>query len=142
MAVMGRRYVVASGIAVLCVAVVLFFFLDFRGNLDRGNFEVLRTVKNSDNKIAIVARRTDSEAMSSDLYFVFVGDHVYSPKELRLAVHRTHMIFRADRDGLDVRWAGPQQLIIECKNCEITKDDIDEQRFRSGNISVQYLNFP
>jgi hypothetical protein len=141
-AVKGRRYVVASGIALLCVAVGLFFFLDFRGNLDRGNFEVLRTVKNSENSIAIVAKRSDHEALSGDWYFVFVADHVYSPKELRLAVHRTHMIFRADRDGLDVRWAGPQELVIECKDCGITKGDIDEQQFSSGNVSVRYLNFP
>ena len=142
MAVMRKRYVVASGIALLCLSVALFFFLDFRGNLDRGNFEVLRTVKNSEDKIAIVAKRSDDEALNGDWYFVFVADHVYSPKELRLAVHRTHMIFRADRDGLDVRWAGPQELVIECKDCGITKDDIDEQQVRSGSISVRYLNFP
>jgi hypothetical protein len=34
--------------------------------------------------------------MNSDWYFLFVADHVYSLKELRLAVHRTHMIFRAE----------------------------------------------
>jgi hypothetical protein len=84
-AVMGRRYVVASGIALLCLAVALLFFLDFRGNLDHGNFEVLRTVKNSENKIAIVAKRSDDEALSGDWYFVLVADHVYSHKELRLA---------------------------------------------------------
>jgi hypothetical protein len=65
-AVMGRRYVVASGIVLLTLAVVLFFFLDFRGNLDRGRFEVLPTVKNSENSIAIVAKRSDGQAMSGD----------------------------------------------------------------------------
>jgi hypothetical protein len=32
-AVTGRRYAVASGIVLLSLAVVLFFFLDFRGYL-------------------------------------------------------------------------------------------------------------
>ena len=92
MTVKGSRYVVA--LALLCFAIGLFFFLDFRGNLDRGNFEVLRTVKNSEDRIAIVAKRSDHEAMSGDQYFVFVADHVYSPKELRLALHRSPMIFQ------------------------------------------------
>jgi hypothetical protein len=141
-AVKGRRYVVASGIALVCVAVGLFFFLDFRGNLDRGNFEVLRTVKNSENSIAIVAKRSDHEAMSGDQYFVFVADHIYSPKELRLALHRSHMIFNADRDGLNVYWSSPHDLVINCDSCGINKDDVNEQQFSSGNVSVRYLNFP
>jgi hypothetical protein len=99
-AVMRIRYVVASGIVLLCLAVVLFFFLDFRGNLDPGRFEVLRTARNSENIIAIVAKRSDDQAMSGDQYFVFVADHVYSPTELRAALHPSHMIFNADRDGL------------------------------------------
>ena len=142
MAIKGRQYVVASGIALLCFAVGLFFFLDFRGNLDRGNFEVLRTVRNSENRIAIVAKRSDHEAMSGDQYFVFVADHVYSPKELRLALHRSPMIFDADRDGLNVYWSGPHNLVIECDSCGITKDNVDEQQFSSGDISVRYVNFP
>jgi hypothetical protein len=97
---MRIRYVVASGIVLLCLAVVLFFFLDFRGNLDPGRFEVLRTARNSENIIAIVAKRSDDQAMSGDQYFVFVADHVYSPTELRAALHPSHMIFNADRDGL------------------------------------------
>jgi hypothetical protein len=141
-AVMGRRYVVASGIVLLCLAVVLFFFLDFRGNLDRGRFEILRTVKNTENIIAIVAKRSDDQAMSGDQYFVFLADHVYSPTELRSALHRSHLIFNADRDGLKVDWRGPHDLVIECDSCGITKEGVNEQQFSSGNIKIQYLNFP
>jgi len=137
-----RHYIIASGIALFCLAVSLFFFLDFRGNLDPGKFEVLRTTKNSENKIAIVAKRSDHQAMNGDEYFVFVADHIYSPKELRLALHRSPMIFDAADDGLDVRWAGPRELVIECKDCGITKSRINEQLFSSGTISVRYVNFP
>ena len=142
MAVMRRRYVVASGIVLLCLAVVLFFFLDFRGNLDPGRFEVLRAVRNSENIIAIVAKRSDDQAMSGDQYFVLVADHVYSATELRAALHRSHMIFNADRDGLKVYWSGPRDLVIECDSCGITKEGVNEQQFTTGNIRIQYLNFP
>jgi hypothetical protein len=137
-----RHYIIASGIALFCLAVSLFLLLDFRGNLDPGKFEVLRTAKNSENKVAIVAKRSDHQAMSGDQYFVFVADHIYSPKELRLALHGSHMIFNAADDGLDVRWTGPQELLIECKDYGITKDRINEQQFSSGAISVRYVNFP
>jgi hypothetical protein len=87
---MGRRYVVASGIVLLSLAVVLFFFPYFRGNHDRGRFEVLRKVKNSENSIAIVAKRSDDQAMSGDQYFVFVADHVYGT--IRAAMNFRHSI--------------------------------------------------
>jgi hypothetical protein len=139
------HYIIAAGIAVFFLAVGLFFFLDFRGNLDRGKFEVLRTVKNSENTIAIVGKRSDHDALNGDNYFVLLADHIYSPKELRAAYYRdrSRMIFRANRDGLDVQWPGPHELVIECKNCEIFRDrNVNEQRFKSGDISVRYVDFP
>jgi hypothetical protein len=65
--------------------------------------------------------------MSGDQYFVFVADHVYSPKELRLALHRSHMIFNTDRDGLKVYCSGPHDLVISCDSCGITKENVNEQ---------------
>lgn len=73
------------------------------------------------NKFAIVAKRSDNEALNGDDYFVFVADHIYSPQELKLAWHRSPIIFRANRDGLEVHWAGPQQLVIQCRGCQIAK---------------------
>jgi hypothetical protein len=80
--------------------------------------------------------------MNGDQIFVFVADHIYSPKELRLALHQSHMIFNADRDGIDVQWASPEELVIECKDCGITKERMNEQHFSNGPISVRYVNFP
>jgi hypothetical protein len=137
-----KHYIIASGIAVFCLAIGLYFFFLFRGNLDTGKFQVLRTTESLENRIAIVAKRSDHNALSGDVVFVFVADHIYSPNELRAAFHRQHMIFAADRDGLDVHWAGSHKLVIKCKDCGITKDRRDEQQFRDGDISVEYVNFP
>jgi hypothetical protein len=89
-----------------------------------------------------VAKPSDDQAMSGDQYFVFAADRLYSPGELRAALHRSHMIFNADRDGLRVYWSGPHDLVIECDACGITKEGMNEQRFRHGNICIQYLSFP
>ena len=134
--------IIALSIAAFCFAIGLLLFLDFRGNLDHGKFEVLRTTRNSENRFAIVAKRSDNDALSGDQYFVFVADHIYSPKELRLALHRSHMLFNADRDGIAVSWVSPHDIVIECKNCEIGKNDINEQQSHVGDISVEYINFP
>jgi hypothetical protein len=42
-----------------------------------------------------------------------------------------------------VQRLGPHELVIECKDCEIFKDrNVNEQRFKSGDITVRYADFP
>jgi hypothetical protein len=137
-----KHYVVASTIAVLCLAVGLFLFLDFRGCLDRGTFEVIQAAEGPGGRIATIARRYDHDSLGGNEYWVFVSDHIYSPKELRMAYYHSDKVFSADRDGFDVHWIGPNALEIDCNNCEITKDDMNEQRTSSGNVSVRYFGFP
>jgi hypothetical protein len=136
--------IIASGVVAFCLAVGLFLFLAFRGNLDRGTFDVLRTTKNSEGVIAIMGERFDHEAMSGNDYFILLANHTYSPDELRLAYHRdqAHMVFRANRDDLNVSWADAHELVVDCRKCEITKGNINSQSFSVGEVRIRYTNFP
>jgi hypothetical protein len=138
----GKRYIIASGIVAFSLLVALFFVLDFRGNLDPGQFEILRTAQNSEKKYAIVAKRSDHEALNGDQYFVLLSDTIYSSNELRVAFHRSPILFSADRDGIEVRWTSPNELVIECQDCGISKTEINTRQSRAANVSIHYVNFP
>ena len=131
---------VASVLAVVC-AVTVFFVLDFKGYLDQGTYEVLKSETSPDGKLAILTRRYDHQALNGDEYFVLIADHRYSTSELRRALHSPQPIFVADQT-FDFHWISPRELTIECHGCGITRADIDSQRFTEGAIGVRYVGFP
>jgi len=51
----------------------------FHGYFDRGQFEVNQVQWSSAKQVAIVAERSDQQALSGYTYFVLIGDHVFSP---------------------------------------------------------------
>ena len=59
-------------------------------------FDVKDANWSSSVRVAIVAKRSDREALSEDLLFVLIGDHVFSPTELRAAYYGHHAILDAD----------------------------------------------
>jgi hypothetical protein len=99
--------VLASAICVLVVLLVVIAWGLFRGHFDQGQFEVKDTSRSSSGRVAMVAERLDHEAMSSYVYFVLIGDHVFSPAELRAAYHIDHVIFAAASDCLSAHWNDP-----------------------------------
>jgi hypothetical protein len=130
--------VVCTGVAALLVG----GYLLFRGYFDTGQFEI-RTVQWSASKqVAVVAKRSDNQALNGDEYFVLIGDHLFSEAELRHGLHSDRPVFSADRDCLTLRWNDPHDLVITCNDRSITPANINVQRHRSGEVAISYVDIP
>ena len=79
-------------------------------------------------RVAVVAERSDREALSSYVYFVLVGDHVFSPSELRAAYYRHRVVFAAASDCVSVRWSDTHNLTVMCGNGAIDAEHIELQQ--------------
>jgi len=112
------------------------------GVLDSGNFQILQTEMIAPNRIAMLAQRSDDVALSGNTVFVVIGDHHYSTLELKRALHKSEPLFIADRAGLVIRWENPSELVIQCKDCGITKDRIEMQKAFDGDVAIRYVGFP
>ena len=125
-------------IAVLIVAV----FLLLHGYFDRARFEVLRTTRYPSNQIALIAKRSDKQAMNNDQVFVVIADHVSTPDELRHAYYYDGVVFRAGSDCLTARWISQTQLLIGCAAADIDSGSIAVEKKQASSISVSYANIP
>jgi hypothetical protein len=126
----------------IACAIVGWFVILSTGVLDSGNFEIVQSEAIPPNRVAMLATRWDHQALTGLTYFVVIGDHLYTAKELKYAFHSSRPIFIAERGGLELRRSEPNILRIECKDCGLTKDFIEKQRFSSDDITVQYIGFP
>ena len=118
-------------------------FALFRGYFDHGLFEVKQTDWSSSGKVAILAERSDHQALSSSVYFVLIGDHVFSPTELRTAYYRDHGIFAAATDCLSVRWTDPHNLTVSCRGESLDASRIENvQQHQDGDVKITYVNIP
>src|SRR5438034_11133636 len=88
----------------------------FRGYFDHGLFEIKQVEwsPSPPRRVAVVAERSDHEAMNSDQYFVLIRDHIPSATELRHTYYSHDVIFRAGGDCLSVHWTDPSTLTITC----------------------------
>ena len=91
-------------------------------------------------RAAVVAERSDHDAMSSDIYFVLIGDHVFSATELRRAYHSDDVIFAAASDCFSVSWSDPHHLLISCRNGTIDSAHIDARKTRTDDVMITYVN--
>jgi len=135
----------AVGLGVLCVlgiAIAATALALFHGYFDRGRFEIKETSLSPSSSVAMVARRSDREAMSGDQYFVVVGDHVFSASELRDAYYGNQVIFRADSDCLSVAWKESHNLAITCQDGSIIRSHIAVQEHHIEDLAVTYINIP
>ena len=137
----GKKSFMAVG-CVLAVALVVVGCGLFRGRFDHGKFEIKGVSRSSSGYVAQVAERSDSDAMSSYVYFVLVADHELSPVELRSAYHSDQVIFAAASDCLSVRWSDPHNLTISCPESSIDTNHINVQRRQAGDVTVNYVNIP
>ena len=129
---------ISSAIIVWCA----FTFLTFHGVADSETVEILQTRLASQNRVAMLIRRSDHTALSGNTYFVFIGDHLYSVPELRKTLYSLHPVFMVGLDGFVLQWANPNELMIECQDCGITKDIIEKQDFVYNGIAIRYIKFP
>ncbi len=126
-----------GGVAILAMA---FLYALFHGYFDRGRFEIKQFQWSSGNQVAMLAERSDNEALGGLEYYVLVGDHLYSPDELRHALYSDAVIFSALSNHLTLRWDGPNRLIIGCNGPTLDRGDINRQKQQAGNIAVSYEN--
>ena len=70
-------------------------YMLFHGYFDHGLFEVKQAQwsPSPERRVAVVAERSDHEALGGLEFFVLIKDHVPSPTELRFANHSDDVIF-------------------------------------------------
>jgi hypothetical protein len=126
----------------LLVVLTVTVYALFHGYFDRGQFEIEQTEWSPSRQVAIVAKRSDHQALSGDQYFVLIGDHLLSARELRLAYHSNAVIFGADSDCLKVHWEDSHNLALTCHDGSIESTHIAVQQRQRGNVTVSYQDIP
>lgn len=112
----------------------------FHGYFDHGEFEIKQVQRFSTNEVAMLAERSDREALGGLDDYVLIGDHVFTPAELRHAYHSDAVVFSALSDCLTIRWDGPDRLVIRCNGSIIDKNHINAQKQQIADISIAYEN--
>jgi hypothetical protein len=131
------------GLIAACTTVIVLAFALyglFHGYFDHGDFSVLSTQRSSSGRFAMVAKRSDNDALNNDEIFVVMGDHIFSPVELRYALHGPSVIFSTDHDCITLKWQDPLHLEISCAGNTISKDEINGEQSHSDNVSIKYVN--
>lgn len=126
-----------GGLFFVCMVASLSYGL-FHGYFDRGHFEVLQTSSSADKQLAIVAKRWDNDALNNNEYFVLIGDHMPSSRELRHAYYYNQILFRGENDCLNVSWRDKRTLVISSlAGCVGTGEPVAQKHQNSG-LTVVY----
>jgi hypothetical protein len=128
--------------AIVVVILAIGMYLTFHGYLDSGQFEVKDTKWHSASQVAIIAKRSDHQALDGDQYFILISDHVPSAQQLRRAYYEDGLVFRAGSDCLSARWEDSHNLVISCPSNSIQADEIAVQKHESANIVIFYEGIP
>jgi hypothetical protein len=128
------------GMGIVAILVIAGLYALFHGYFDHGQFEIKQSQRSSANQVAMIAERSDHEALGGLEYYVLIGDHLFNPAELRHAYYSDAVIFSALSDCMTIRWDGPDRLIIRCDRSTIDMRHIDAQKQRIGNTSIVYEN--
>ena len=129
-------------LGVIGMALVIVTELLFHGYFDPGLFQIKSVQWSSSKRVVVVAERSDHQALNSDVYFVLIGDHVFSPTELRHAYHSAARIFAADGKCVTVHWQSPSKLVVTCSDSSISRGDIDTQTNKRDGVAISYVNIP
>ena len=86
------------GVGVVAVLAMALLYALFHGYFDHGQFEIKRFQWSSTNQVAMVAKRSDREALGGLDYFVLIGNHLFTPVELRHAYYSNAVVFSALSD--------------------------------------------
>jgi hypothetical protein len=112
----------------------------FHGYFDKGQFEIKEVQWSSANQVAILAERSDHDALGGLDYFVLTGNHLLTPTELRHAYYSNAVVFAAESDCLKLHWDSPNRLVIRCVGPTVDRDHINAQKRQTGNIAISYEN--
>jgi hypothetical protein len=124
------------------VALAIGWYMLFHGYFDHGLFEVKQAEwsPSPQRRVAVVAERSDHEALGGLEFFVLINDHVPSPTELRFANHSDGVIFSAESNCLSVSWMDSHHLLISCRDGTIDSAQINVRKERADDVSIAYLN--
>ena len=111
----GKSILVFVVCAVALGATVLIFAWS-HGYFDHGEFEIKQVQWSSTNQVAVVAERSDREALGGLEYYVLIGNHLFTPTELRSAHYSGDVVFSAGDDCLSVRWIDAHRLEVMCRD--------------------------
>jgi hypothetical protein len=138
-----RRYVrVSLTVLIVLILAATVVFLLFTGHFDGGKFEVIDTSWASPKLVAMVARRSDNDALGGLEYFVLIGDHPFSARELRYAYYHHGLIFRAGSDCLTTSWKDARNLVVSCHDGSIEAGAIAVEQLKKADVAVSYVNIP
>ena len=146
--VMSSLLKIWLGILILVpVVLAVGWYALFHGYFDHGLFEIKQAEwsPSTPRRVAVVAERSDHEAMSNDQYFVLIADHIPSAKELRFTYHSHDVIFAAAGDCLNVHWTDPRGLAVTCTmgySDPLYAGGIAVQKHKAGDVAVAYVNIP
>ncbi|HTC36407.1 MAG TPA: hypothetical protein VK724_23710 [Bryobacteraceae bacterium] len=112
----------------------------FHGYFDPGQFEVKQQQWSSSKQVAMLAERSDHEALGGLTYFVLIGDHLLSPDELRHAYYSDAVVFAAASTCLSLHWENASRLDVGCNGSYMDRNHIDVQKRQSGEITISYEN--
>ena len=128
----------AGAIALLAIATLYGLF---HGYFDHGQFEVKQFQRSSTSQVAMLAERSDHEALGGLEYYVLIGDHLFTSAELRHAYYSNAVVFNASSsDCLTLHWDNPNRLTIKCNGSTLDRDHINTQKQQIGNIAISYEN--
>ena len=135
----AKRISVGIVCAVVLGATALAFAL-FHGYFDHGQFEIKETNWSSSARVAMVAERSDHEALGGLEYFVLIGDHVFTPNELRIAYYSRDVVFSAGDDCVSVRWIDSRNLEVMCRDKSLDSSHINVRRRQVRDVTITYVN--
>lgn len=137
----ARRIASAVACAVVILVGVIVYAL-FHGSFDHGQFEIKQAQWSSSKEVAVVAERSDQEALSSYMYFVLIADHLPSTAELRRAYHSDAVVFAAASSCVALHWENRQSLIVACNGHPAEPSHIAVQKRQSMGVAISYENIP
>src|SRR5579872_4953427 len=115
------RKVIKIIVAAAAILSVLGYLL-FHGYFDRGKFEIKQVQWSSSKQVAMLAERSDNQALGGLTYFVLIGNHVFSADELRHAYHSDAPVFAATSTCLNLRWESPSSLVVVCNGSYLNQE--------------------
>jgi hypothetical protein len=127
-------------VAVVFVSVAAVWAL-FHGYFDRGKFEIKEATWSSGHAlVAMVAERSDHQALNGDEYFVVIADHILSTRELKRAYYSDSVVFAAANECVSVQWNRTNNLTVACRDSTINAMQINARRRQAGNVTISYVN--
>lgn len=125
---------------VLVVGLAITFYLLFRGYFDTGKFEIKQVQWSTSKQVAVVAERSDRQALGGLTYFVLIGSHLFTPVELRHAYHSNAVVFATANNCLTLRWKSLNRLVVSCSGAYLDQEYIDVEKRQWRSVAVSYVN--